>query len=244
MRARQASRHKSIHFTNSLIPSAILCCLQHLLVDLVTFLDEKKAYISEEPERLKCNKSSRGCDGEAPGCDHNIKDETLDEVLNIKQNTRWCEAGVWSYHEIKPNRGVRNYDDSWMRKFDIEKVKSMTCTVDLTCDKQPSPLAQVEFKFLSSCCETLEKSTLASKRLVTFLYFLCTCIKRQLTSVLTRSVYSVQPFNHFRFYPITLGTYSSPIISTCFILDTAPLFRAKQSQATRNIKYLYVRADL
>lgn len=99
-------------------------CLQHLLVDLVTFLDNKQAYISQGPKALKCKESWIYCDCEA----HRTGD--LDDALKFRQDSRWNDSGIWAYRGLISSRPKGS--DGIDGRFDLEAVKSMTYTVDLT----------------------------------------------------------------------------------------------------------------
>ncbi|KAH7393091.1 hypothetical protein BKA66DRAFT_439202 [Pyrenochaeta sp. MPI-SDFR-AT-0127] len=104
-------------------------CLQHLLVDLVGFLDHDRAYITQGPEKLKCNKSSVDCDcagNECEGIDNLLK------ALKGRQDSRWNDAGIWSCNGLQKSRKTSRYDSTSDEQIDLQTVKNMTHTVNLT----------------------------------------------------------------------------------------------------------------
>ena len=101
-------------------------CLQHLLVDLVAVLDRGIAYIPEDPEKLKCERSAVDCDCQGDGCRDG---GSLDEALLTRQESRLNDAGLWPRYGKHKRRTTDKYDYSLDRGIDLDMVKSMTYRV-------------------------------------------------------------------------------------------------------------------
>jgi hypothetical protein len=109
---------------------AALRVLQHLLVDLVKRLDRKEAYVTDNPEDMKCKESSRGCDCDGINCKHGVNTE---KTLKDRQRSRWNDAGLWARVGICQTRpNYEKYDSTSDKKITLQEVKKMTHHIDLT----------------------------------------------------------------------------------------------------------------
>ena len=104
-------------------------CLQHLLVDLVQFLDGKNAYVTRSAGDMKCRRSHVDCDCSAEKCGG---PGNINVALKERQESRWYDAGLWAFNGRKPVRpDHEKYDPSSDNKITLDEVKRMTHTVDL-----------------------------------------------------------------------------------------------------------------
>lgn len=105
--------------------------LQHLLVDLVKRLDPKKAYVTDEPNDMKCEKSMRGCDCDRDGCGSG---KNLDRTLLFRQNSRWNDPGLWpktGLDRAKYTDNFRKYDPKSVTEYSVEHLKKMSHYIDI-----------------------------------------------------------------------------------------------------------------
>lgn len=105
--------------------------LQHLLVDLVKRLDLEKAYVTDEPNDMKCEKSTRGCDCDRDGCGSG---ENLDRTLLDRQNSRWNDPGLWTktgLNRAKYTDNFKNYDPNSAKDYSVEELKEMTHRIEI-----------------------------------------------------------------------------------------------------------------
>ena len=102
-------------------------CLQHLVVDLVDFLDRGHAYIPKGREALKCAKSRVDCDCTSENC---RSEGDLDEALKARRDSRLHDAGLWPVRGLHPDKR-RGYNSAWDYEISLEDVKEMTYTINL-----------------------------------------------------------------------------------------------------------------
>ncbi|KAH7395049.1 hypothetical protein DE146DRAFT_658964 [Phaeosphaeria sp. MPI-PUGE-AT-0046c] len=120
---------------------APLRCMQHLLVDLVDFLDKDGAYTDDEVDDLKCAQSQVMCDcfgtvcmkleGEEAEQATKMKYTKLKDLrLKVRQDSRLNDNGLWAMNgHFSRGRGPHNYAANY--NLDLAEVKNMTYRVDL-----------------------------------------------------------------------------------------------------------------